>query len=261
VTVTNGVGHSPDNTPMKQEALNKLAGPLLGSMAAIARKYGKNAVVLDMTCGRGLDDAGNLGSPLIIANHVAKVRERNPLDFVCVDRNRKNLKALQDVMQQIHPCLNGVRYETSQLAALDGLLEDTYGLAYYDPTHYTDLDVDLLAYQGQRFTRIDILFTRQCLAYLRMKGAAHTKDWALGIEDYLVATGKRCLYVMQYAKRDWWAFAFADNWLRRPPEMLKSPIGRLLSVDTSEGRKLLKKLMDEEEQTWDQPPLPGMEEA
>lgn len=164
-------------------------------------------------------------------------------------------------MQRLHPCLKEVRYETRQIEALAGLPEDTYGLAYFDPTHYTDLDVDLLGYMGQQFSRIDILFTRQCLAYLRMKGAAHTKDWALGIEDYLAATGKRCLYVMQYAKRDWWAFGFADNWFRRPPEMLRSPIGRLLSVDTPEGRKLLNKLMDEEDDTWGQPPLPGMEEA
>ena len=259
--VTNGVGENPNNTPMKQEALNGLAGHLLGSAAAIARKWGKNAVILDMTCGPGQDGEGHPGSPVILGWHAEQIRMKGySPSLVCVDRSHKNIKMLEATMQALYPALP-VRYETSQYEALASLPDDTVGLAYFDPTHYTDLDEKLLSDMGHSFTRIDILFTRQCLAYLRMKGAAHTKEWALGIEDYLAATGKRCHYLMQYAKRDWWAFGFADNWVKRPTEKLKWSTGKLLSLNTPEGRALCNRLMKKEEKTWEQPPLPGMEEA
>ncbi len=257
--VKRGVGFNPYSTPNKQAALDGLAGHLLGSVAAIARKYGTNAVVLDMTCGPGSDGTGKPGSPLILAKHVQRLLEMGlSCNLVCVDRVHAHLETLQAT---IHPDLP-VRYETSQRVALESLPRNTVGLAYFDPTRYTDLDIDLLRDMGRWFARLDILFTRECLAYYRMKCAAHTRDMALGIEDYLAATGKRCRYVVQYAAYNWWAFGFADNWATRPAEKMRWQAGKLLNVDTPEGRALCDRLMKKErEQRWDQPPLPGMEEA
>src|SRR5690348_9083365 len=111
--VKRGVGFNPHSTPKKQTALDGLAGHLLGSVAAVARQDRVDAVVIDMTCGPGSDDAGRPGSPLILAGHVARLRERYSCNLVCVDRISAHLERLQTTMHALYPDLP-VRYVTSQ---------------------------------------------------------------------------------------------------------------------------------------------------
>jgi three-Cys-motif partner protein len=243
--VKRGVGSHPQSTPKKQGALDGFARHLLGATGAIAKKYGTHAVVLDMTCGPGLDDEGNQGSPLIFAKHIAGLQEKGySLDFICVDRRPKHLRTLQTTMQQLHPDLS-VHYETDQRVALASLPVKTVGLAYFDPTHYADLDADLLRDIGQRFYQLDILFTRQCQAYYRMRGAQHTASWVLSPQDYLDATGKQCRYVVEYATYNSWMFGFADNWTARPAGKMSWPNGQLLNIETPQGQLALKQLMNQ----------------
>lgn len=246
--VEKGVGYNPHSTPNKQNGLDKLAGHLIGAVAAKAKKDEMEAIVLDMTCGPGYDGDGNIGSPLILAKHVHMLLSRNlPCRLVCIDREATHLGRLRTAMHKHYPGLQ-VGYGLSQSEALEVLPANTVGLAYFDPTRYTDLDTNLLSDIGRRFYYMDILFTRECLAGYRMLRARHTKDNTLSIQDYLAATGKKCRYVVQYAKYGWWSFGFADNWEDRPQNKLQWSGVKLVRDDTPQGQAIINHHMGKEEE-------------
>lgn len=218
--VQDGVGQSIRATPYKQFALDGALGHILGTSVSVAQKRSAPCIVCDMTAGPGLWGNGQDGSPLILARHLDGWRQRgHEVQLICVERNRMLLRHLRTVMQERYPDLS-VAYFTKQDDALATVPKSAVGLTYWDPTRYNDLDRDLLASVGRSHYYMDILVTRECLAGYRMMRAAHCPG-TLAMQDYLALTGKKCNYIMEYAKYHWWALGFADNWVTRPARKLR----------------------------------------
>lgn len=236
MTVINGLGWNVRSTPYKQFALNGALGHLLGSSVSVAMKARTPCVVCDMTAGPGSDPHGQEGSPLILARHLDAWRARgHAVKLICVDRKAEYIAQLRARLASQYPDLP-VAFFTTQADALASVPRGAVGLTYWDPTRYNDLDRDLLARFGRSHNRMDILITRECLAGYRMQRADHCPD-TLTIQDYLALTGKRCNYIMQYAKHGWWSLGFADNWVDRPAKKLRG----FCNVESDEGRALYRK--------------------
>jgi hypothetical protein len=238
--VNGSYGSNLRSTPKKQEALNSVAGHLIGSSCGVGRKWGWPVFVLDMTCGPGCDPAtGADGSPMILARHCIRTSLRldYPIRFLYVDRDRSSLnQATKNLRSRYEGYGSKVTAESfaSQRDAIDILPHNTVGLAYWDPTKYNDLDIDAVTRLARRCSRIDVLVTRQCLAGKRM-GAAGLDVMTLG--EFLVATGKKRRYAMKYANHGWWTLGFASNWAARDEGGWE-----FIDIDTAEGQELLQKL-------------------
>lgn len=231
------VGYNPKSTPPKQEALDSIAGHLLGACATAATNAETVCVIADMCAGPGYDAAGNEGSPLILARHMNHfITLGYPMHLVCVEARPERLQALRMALATARPRVP-VEFYSDQRTALNRISNHAIGLTYWDPTRYNNLDKDLLSAVGRSHRRMDILLTRECLTTRRMLNAPQCID-TLTIEEYLALTGKRCNYVWQYAEHGWWSLGFADNWDKRP----KAKMGGLVSVETEEGRRLWNKV-------------------
>lgn len=238
--VVNGQGKSVA-TRYKQFALNRNAGHMLGSAVAVARRFGVPCFVCDMTTGRGHDNSGAEGSPLILARHIVRLMEMHqyPITPVFVDHDREAIQQLHAVMDSYFPGL-AVEYSYDQSEALESVPNSAYGLTYWDPNGYSQkrdgLDARLLMTFSQSHKYMDVLITRECLAGYRMQCAAHCKD-TLTIQDYLALTGKKRNYILPYADYHWWSLGFADNWVDRPASKMHGWV----DVQSTEGPKLFAK--------------------
>lgn len=237
--VTKGLGYSRA-TPLKQFALDRAAGPIIGKATRVAAKWACPCVILDMTSGPGVDPKGADGSPLVLARHVQYFQDSGmDIRLVCVDRNADHLAVLEPLLCQRYPNLD-VRLYNDQRLALDGVKKGSLGLSYWDTTRYSELDAELLAWHGRHHRYLDILFSRECLAGFRQKRAAHTRDNVRLIDEYLKLTGKDNGYVMQYAAWGWWSFGFASN-LNDWPKLAKM----FYHIGSPEGEELLAVLAGE----------------
>lgn len=236
--VVKAVGFSPA-TQYKQFALNSALGHILGACKEVANKRQVPYVIGDMTAGPGCDPSGLAGSPLIFAEHISGMIERGlNVHLICVEREREHLDTLRGVLSERYSHVP-VEYYSDQASALASVPKNAVGLTYWDPTRYNDLDKVLLSQFGRSHYFMDILITRECLAGYRMQRAAHCAG-TLAIQDYLALTGKRCNYIMPYAKHGWWAFGFADNWVERSGKKLKG----FVNVESDEGRMLYSRWTD-----------------
>lgn len=234
--VQDGMGYSRA-TPLKQFALQRASGAIIGKAVRVALKWGSPCVVVDMTSGPGMDPKGADGSPLVLARHVQYFRASDyDIRLVCVDRNSGFLDALAPLLRCRFPDLDIPCYN-DQEHALRGVPKGALGLSYWDTTRYTELDVELLAWHGRHHRFLDILFSRECLAGFRQKRAAHTRDNVRLIDEYLALTGKENGYVMKYANWGWWSFGFASNLADWPK------LERMFHhVNSPEGQNLLDEL-------------------
>lgn len=218
------VGYNIKTTPYKQKALYKLAGSLLGISARVAQKYGHGlpCVIADMTAGPGVYENGEIGSPLIFAQHVRELKQRGySLRLICVEQDIDRLAQLSRVLHERYPDVEkNVTYTRDQLAAKNDIPPSSFGLTYWDPTGYFALDQTLLCAFGLTHPHMDILITRQVGAIPRLLGWEKTAPNTLMPEDYLTLARKRCQYSWQYARHDKWSFFFGDNWPGRPRDKM-----------------------------------------
>lgn len=212
------VGYNDLTTPHKQKALYKIAGFLLATSAHIAQKHGVPCVIADMTAGPGVYDNGEIGSPLIFAQHIRELTQRGySLRLICTEEHPDRLAQLDRSLSERYPDVAKITtFARDQLAAKNSIPPSSYGLAYFDPTGYFGLDHTLLCAFGVTHPHMDILITRQVAAIPRVMGWEKTAANTLMPEEYLTLAGKKCQYSWQYARHDKWTFYFGDNWPKRP---------------------------------------------
>jgi hypothetical protein len=227
---------------MKQAAVGGLLGHLIGTMGGVQRKWSRrypSIWVLDLTAGPGIYEDGMLGSPLLMARHVQiAIGAGIPITFSCCERNARTLAKLQETFGTSCPDVP-VRFYRDQVKLLGEVPPDALILAYLDPNRWNELLVDRLREMGGTFRSMDVLFTRECGASLRMQGARHTRHMAT-IEDYITAMGKKKTYIARYAVRQNWALVFGSNWEERPARMLRWRGGQLHEVQSQQGQALIR---------------------
>lgn len=229
--VEGGIGFGP-GTIYKQFTLDKAAGAILGKATEVAKRYVSPCIVLDMTCGPGIDPKGQDGSPLVLAKHVQFFQDRGcNIRLVCVDRIDSHLDKLEPLLRSRFPKLN-FTCMNSQAHALATTRKDALGLSYWDTTRYKDLDAALLTQHGNHHRWLDILFSRECLAGFRVAKAGLDVNL---IDEYLKLTGKDYGYIIKFANWGWWSMGFASN-LGSWPKLNRG----WERIDTERGQQLLR---------------------
>ena len=246
--VQDGIGWSVNTTPAKQRAVAGLLGHLINTMVFEQRKWYRRPAeiwVLDLTAGSGVYDNGMFGSPLLIAPHIIEALRNHALTFfVCCEQNAETLTRLRRTLGEIYPKRLPVRYCTDQREALGLVPREALGLVYLDPNGWNDLAPEFLTEISQLAPNMDVLFTRECGASLRMQGAKHTKHMPT-ITDYIAALDKKKRYIARYSARQNWALVFGSNWAWRLQGQLSwsggwpPTDGMLYEVESDQGRALL----------------------
>lgn len=237
--VIDGVGYNKNNTPHKQFALNDALRHIGGACCAASRNRDAPIYFGDMTAGPGMDPVQRQdGSPLIIAKHASYFIQRGyNVKMFCVERDARLLAHLRECMAMRYPDVP-VTYFTDQLTALQSVPRNAGGFTYWDPNGYKELDHELLGQFGRSHYYLDILITRECFAGRRMLCAG--VPGTLVMQEYLALTGKKCNYIMEFARHGWWSLGFADNWAGRP----LNKMGGMCNVESAEGRELCRRWIE-----------------
>lgn len=226
---------SSENTPIKQqsyEAAIDLSAVLHKAIkASQEKKYPGMRVppycYIDLNAGRGQDEDGNDGSPLIFKRTADNHRIRHEAHFYECDND--NAQTLQHHLMQRGYSPSEVHNQDHNvlLKTMLPLNKWQFGLIYADPSNATPA-WDVLNAVVKKASRIDILINIACASYKRQIELPHYVRLDQRILDL-----KEYWFVRKPLTNFQWSMLFGTNWNKYPGEIEDADF---CSIETEPGR-------------------------
>jgi hypothetical protein len=208
-----------EDTPRKQEDLEYILKVILPIWKGIRRRPGNDwarrypILYVDLYAGPGVDDFGNIGSPLIFDKLAQPFMTLpyDPLPFNAhfYEKNPDQFEHLASVLQHRNYHLHCASNRTAIDILPKWRVGEQYGLVYADPSNAPMGEIsDLCRPFAQQYKRVDILINYAAASWKRQCKLDHYRH----LTECLRAIGKRHILIRAPRNKHQWTMLFLTNY-------------------------------------------------